>query len=302
MGQSITSASLVSVIGNLFLSIIKIVAGFVSGSIAVLSDGIDSASDVVISVVMLITARIINRPPNDRFAYGYHKAEGIATKILSFVIFYAGAQMFFTSIKGITNPTVKSMPESIAIYVTIISIVAKLILSIHQTRVGKRLNSSMLIANGVNMRNDIITSISVLVGLLFTFIFKMPIFDSITALVVSVIIIKSSIEIFKESSLELMDGVKDVEVYKKIFEAVSMVAGAHNPHRVRSRSIGNLYAIVLDIEVEDSLTVKEAHNIANKVEEEIRDAIPEIYDIVVHIEPLGNCRDSEAYGIASDSI
>ncbi len=297
--NKIAFASLLSIIGNLALSVIKIVAGLISGSIAVLSDGIDSAADVVISIVMYFTARIMNKPPNDRYVYGYYKAEGVATKILSFVIFYAGAQMFIASIKDMANPTVKVLPDRIAIYVTVISILIKLLLSIHQTRAGKKLNSSMLLANGVNMRNDIITSISVLLGLVFTFVFDMPIFDSITALLVSLFIIRSAVGIFKDSSLELMDGIKDVDIYNKIFTAVSQVQGVHNPHKVRSRLIGNRYAIDLDIEVDDCLTVREAHNLANQVEEKIREAIPEVYDIVIRVEPIGSCRKTEAYGIDS---
>ncbi len=295
--KKIVFASYVSIIGNVFLSAIKIIAGVISGSIAVLSDGIDSATDVIISVVMLITAKIMNRPPNEHFVYGYNKAEGIATKMLSFIIFYAGIQMFLSAIECIFSPQTQHMPESIAIYVTIFSIFGKLFLSIYQTRIGKQLNSSMLIANGINMRNDIIISVSVLIGLIFTFIFKMPILDPIIALFMSLIVIKSSIGIFKDSSMQLMDGVKDVNVYEKIFAAVALIPDAHNPHKVRSRTIGNLYAIVLDIEVADNLTIKEAHSIANAVEDKIKEFIPEIFDIVIHVEPLGCNHKTEVYGV-----
>ncbi len=299
--SQIVFASTVSVVGNTLLAVIKIAAGLIGGSIAVLSDGIDSATDVVISFVMLVTAKIMNRPPDEHYAYGYSKAEGIATKTLSFIIFYAGIQMLLSAISGIVHPTKSSMPDRITVYVTVISIVAKLLLSLYQTAEGKRLKSSMLLANGVNMRNDIITSLSVLVGLFFTFVLELPILDSITALLVSVIIIKSAIKIFKDSSVLLMDGMKDGDIYKKIFAAVALVPEAHNPHKVRSRSIGNMYAIVLDVEVDDRLTVREAHNIANAVEQSIKESIPEIFDIVVHIEPLGDNRSHEAYGIDSEN-
>lgn len=93
--------SWVSTIGNAILSASKIIIGLFVGSLAVLGDGIDSATDVIISIVMIFTARIMNRPPSKKYVFGYEKAEGIATKILSLVIFYAGMQMLLSSVANI---------------------------------------------------------------------------------------------------------------------------------------------------------------------------------------------------------
>ena len=101
MEKQIVRASYVSTIGNGVLAAAKIVTGFVSGSIAVIGDGIDSASDVAISIVMIATAKIMGKKPNRKYAYGYAKAESIATKILSMVIFFAGAEMFISGIKSL---------------------------------------------------------------------------------------------------------------------------------------------------------------------------------------------------------
>lgn len=268
-----------------------------AGSLAVLGDGIDSATDVIISIVMVYTASIINRPPNKKYVYGYEKAEGIATKILSLVIFYAGVQMLISSIKAIVSSEAKELPAMIAIYVTVFSILGKLGLAWYQYRQGKKINSSMLTANAVNMRNDVIISSAVLIGLFFTFVLKLPILDAITGLLVSFFIIKSSISIFMDSNVELMDGVKDTSVYDQLFEAVDKVPGALNPHRVRLRQIGGMYAISLDIEADGTISLAEAHNLAEAVENSIRQSIENIYDIVVHVEPLG-CPDSkEKFGV-----
>jgi cation diffusion facilitator family transporter len=292
----------VSAVGNAILSVSKIVIGIISGSLAVLGAGIDSATDVLISLVMIITARIMNRPPDRKFVYGYEKAESIATKILSLIIFYAGAQLLVSSVQSFFSADTKEMPTIIAIYVTIFSIFGKIALAWYQYRQGKRIESSMLIANAVNMRNDVLISISVLIGLGFTFILQMPVFDSIAGVVVSLFILKSSIGIFMESNVELMDGVKDESVYQKIFEAVDKTAGVLNAHRVRSRQIGNLYQIALDIEVEPSITVKEAHDIANAVEDNIRQTVKNVYDITIHIEPCGECSENEKFGIDVGSL
>lgn len=294
--------SWVSTIGNAILSVSKIVVGLLAGSLAVIGDGIDSATDVVISVVMIFTARLMNKPPSKKYVFGYEKAESIATKVLSLVIFYAGAQMLVSSVESIFSDETKEIPSVIAIYVTVFSIVGKLLLSTYQYKQGKKINSSMLTANAVNMRNDVVISCGVLLGLIFTFIFKLPILDSITGLVISLFIIKSSIGIFMDSNVELMDGVKDVNVYNKIFEAVEKVSGAGNPHRVRSRMVGNLYLISLDIEVDPQMTLMRAHEIADEVEKSIEDSIDNIYDILVHVEPAGKCQTDEKFGIDRDMV
>lgn len=289
--------SWISTVGNTILSVAKIVIGLISGSLAVLGDGIDSATDVVISIVMIFTARIMNRPPDSKYVYGYEKAESIATKILSLVIFYAGVQMLLSSVQHIFSDEARELPSLIAIYVTVFSIFGKLGLAFYQYRQGKKINSSMLTANAMNMRNDVIISVSVLLGLFFTFILKLPVLDSITGLIVSFFILRTSVSIFMDSNVELMDGVKDVTIYNKIFDAVEKVPGACNPHRVRSRLIGNMYMIDLDVEADGELTLNEAHNIANEVEQSIKEEIENVYDIVVHIEPKGRHHQEEKFGI-----
>jgi len=295
--QVLIRASNVSAIGNGILSVSKIAVGIFAGSLAVIGDGIDSAIDVLISLVMIFTARIMTRPPNRKYVFGYEKAEGIATKILSLIIFYAGIQMLVSSVQSFFSSETKAMPAIIAIYVTIFSIFGKLALAWYQYRQGKKIDSSMLIANAVNMRNDVLISVSVLVGLGFTFILNMPILDSITGLIVGIFILKTSISIFMDSNVDLMDGVKDESIYQKIFEAVDITDGASNPHRVRSRKVGNLYLIELDIEADPNITIKEAHDITESVEKNIRQKLENVYDIVIHVEPRGECSKNEKFGI-----
>lgn len=289
--------SWVSTIGNALLSAAKIVVGLISGSLAVVSDGIDSATDVIISIVMIFTARIMSKPPSPQYVYGYEKAEGIATKVLSLVIFYAGVQMLISSVQSLFSTEEKELPGIIAIYVTVFSIIGKLGLSLYQYRQGKRINSSLLIANAKNMQNDVIISVGVLAGLFFTFVLELPILDSVAGLIISLFIIKTSVGIFMDSNVDLMDGVKDVSVYNKIFEAVEKIPGASNPHRVRSRQIGNMYMIALDIEADGNISLNEAHNIAEAVEDSIKKTVENVYDIVVHIEPRGIQHSEEKFGV-----
>ena len=300
--KQIIRVSWISIVGNALLAVLKIVLGLISGSVAVVADGIDSATDIATSFITLITARLLAKPPNIKYPYGYEKADTVATKALSFVIFFAGAQLAISTIERIISGQVSVMPTSLAFYITAISIVSKLLLSFYLQKTGRKVNSTMLSANGKNMQNDVLISGSVLIGLIFTFIFKMPVLDRITALVVSVWIMKVALQIFFKTNVELMDGMSDPVFYCELFNAVKKVEGAQNPHRVRVRKIGNFHMISMDIEVDPLMTVTDAHIIAQKVEYEIRENLPNVYDIVVHVEPLGSARDDEKFGLTEQDV
>lgn len=300
--QEIIRASWWSILGNALLAFLKLGVGFISGSYAVIADGIDSVSDIVSSVVVLVAARIIARPPNIKFPYGYKKADTVATKVLSFMIFFAGAQLAYSTIRILVMGAVLNTPGKLAIWVTLISILGKLLLALMLFRTGKKVESTMLIANARNMRNDILLSLSVLASLAFTVILDEPLIDRIIALLISFFIMYEGFRIFMKSNIDLMDGIDNTEVYDKLFESVRLVKGAHNPHRVRARKIGHYYMINLDIEVDPDLPVKEAHDIAKNVENSIKSKLKNIYDVMVHIEPLGNLEEDEKYGITETEI
>jgi len=300
--EIIQQASWAGIIGNGLLSSLKIAAGLISGSLAVVADGIDSASDIITSVITLLTAKILAKPPNIKYPYGYEKADTIATKVLSFIMFFAGAQLFIASIRKLTSGEHNELPGRLAIYITIISIIGKLILSRHQTRTGLRTGSTMLIANGKNMLNDVIISGSVLVGLVAIYIFRLPVLDTIFALAVSLWVLWVAFKIFREASLELMDGVKDCTIYEQIFSAIDSVDGAHHPHRVRARNIGHKMMIAIDLEVDGDLTLRQAHEIAHKVEEAIKTKIENVFDVAIHIEPLGDRIEEKAFGIEKNNL
>ena len=300
--ERIIRASWLAIVVNALLAFLKLLAGFLSGSYAVIADGIDSVSDILSSLVVLIAARIIARPPNIKFPYGYKKADTIATKVLSFILFFAGAQLAYSTIRILITGETMEAPGLLAIWVTLISIAGKLFLALMLFRTGKKEESTMLIANARNMRNDILLSVSVLAGLLFTFILDKPLIDRILAFLISLFIMYEGFRIFMKSNIDLMDGIDNIDVYNKLFESVHSVRGAQNPHRVRARKIGHYYMINLDIEVDPDLSVKEAHDIAKQVENSIKANLRNIYDVMVHVEPLGNLEEDEKYGITESEI
>ena len=299
--QKIIRASWWAIVGNALLAFLKLSAGFISGSYVVIADGIDSVSDIASSLVILLAARIIAKPPNVKFPYGYKKADTVATKVLSFVIFFAGAQLAYSTVRILISGAGIALPGKLAIWVTLISILGKGFLSVLLSRTGKKVESTMLIANAKNMRNDILLSVSALISLLFTLWLNEPIIDRIIAILISVFIMYSGFRIFMKSNIDLMDGIDNTDVYSRLFESVRSVEGAHHPHRVRARKIGHYYMVNLDIEVDPDLSVKEAHEIARNVEISIRANMKKIYDVMVHVEPLGN-REEEEFGITEKDI
>jgi cation diffusion facilitator family transporter len=300
--QEIKNASWVGIIGNAFLSILKISAGLVSGSLAVIADGVDSSSDIITSIITLITARILTKPPDKKYPYGYDRADTIATKALSFIIFFAGAQLFITTIRKFLQGGNTEAPSPLAIYVTLVSIAGKLFLSFYQFKIGKKTGSAMLVANGKNMQNDVLISASVLMGLIGIYLFKVPIIDTVTALLVSIWVLRVAFKIFTQTSLELMDGTKDSTIYNKIFEIIESVDGAHHPHRVRARNIGHKVMIAIDLEVEGDLTLREAHEIAHNVENSLKENIENVFDVAIHIEPIGDQIEEKALGVNKSSL
>lgn len=298
----IKRASYISVGVNLFLSLLKVVVGLMAGSLAVVADGVDSFTDVLASFITLFTAHIITKPPNKRHPYGYDKADTVASKLVAFVIFFAGAQLAITTISRLISDEQPGMPSLVAMAVVVVSIFGKQLLSQYLLHLGRRLDSPMLRANGRNMQNDVIISASVLLGLVLTHVFHYPLLDVITALVVSLWIIFVAIRIIITSSRELMDGVEDQSVYASIVDAVGKVNGAGNPHRIRARKMAHYYMIALDIEVDGNKSLFEGHRIGHEVEDQIRIAIPSTYDVVVHVEPVDDLNPDEAFGVSHRDI
>jgi cation diffusion facilitator family transporter len=297
--QNIKKASWVGLIGNSILAVLKISVGLFSGSFAVVGDGIDSTTDILTSLLTLWVAKIIDKPPDDEHPYGHGRAETIATSILAFIIFYAGIQLIISSVQRIFSGEITQIPSVYAIYVTIISIVVKIFLAWYKQSIGKKEKSSMLLADAKNMKNDVFLSSSVLLGLIFTYVLNMPILDKIGALFLGIWIVKVAIEIFYEGNNELMEGIEDTGVYSQIFKAVQTVEEAHNPHKARIRKIGSYIIIDLDIEVEGKMSVYESHEIAKSVEKSIKKHIENVYDVLIHVEPLGNVEEDEKFGVSS---
>lgn len=300
----IKTASIIAMTGNAVLALLKIIVGLLAGSLAVVGDGIDSSTDVIIAMMSLIVAGIIARPADAEHPWGHGRAETIATTILAFILFFAGGQLIIRSVTSIFSGAVPEAPAPLALAVTGFSILGKLSLAWSQYYFGKRADSAMLRANGKNMVGDVVISSGVLLGVGLSIMFNIGILDPIVATLVGLWVIRSSVSIFLEANMELMDGSSDTAPYTAVFNAVRTVPGTINPHRTRMRRIAGLWDIDIDIEVDPEMKVREAHHIASQVERAIKDSVEGVYDIVVHIEPAGEAdkHDEEQYGLRESEL
>ncbi len=298
----VKTAAIIALAGNFVLAAAKLITGIYSGSLAVLGDGIDSSTDVLIALMALAVAFIIDRPSDKKHPWGHGRAETVATVVLSFIIMIAGFQLILSAYRTLVAGAATEIPPGITLIVTAFSIVGKLLLALNQWHIGKKAGSAMILANAKNMTSDILISGSVFAGLGASILFHLPILDPVIALLVGLWVMKTALGMFMELNLELMDGNADDALYRALFEAVNGVSGAGNPHRARIRKMASAWDIDLDIEVDGSKTVNEAHAIACQVEKAIRYRIADIYDIVVHVEPAGHGEHTEQYGLCAKDI
>ncbi len=300
----IRKAAVIALTGNALLAGIKLCIGIMTGSLAVLGDGIDSASDVLISAVALAVSVIISKPSDQEYPFGRGRQETIASMLLVFMIFAAGIEVIVSSAKKIIAGDFIQEVSLLALSAPLISIAGKFILMLTQRHLGIKANSDIIKANASNMKNDILLSGGVLAGLAISKFFKAPVIDPIVAIITGLLVLKNACELFIDLNRELMDGNADKELYKKLFNAVASVDGVSNPHRARIRKIASLFDISLDIEVDPMITVYEAHEKAELVEEAIRKEIPDLFDVMIHIEPAGSDEHQrpEEFGLTPEKL
>lgn len=291
--------------GNIFIFLIKLITAYFTSSLAILADAIDTGSDIGIAVMTLVVSFIIKLPSSKKYPYGRHRAETIASLILSLTIVTMGFQLLITSIKKLfsQNQVLDDRFQLVAILVIITSVVFKFLLALNQFVLAKKANSAMILANAKNMTNDILLSSSVLIGISFSYYFHLIYLDLIVALIISLFILHSGFSLFWELNIELMDGNTNNILYKKLFNTVAEMKNVYNPHRARIRKMANLFDINLDIEVDANTTVYQAHKIAEELTSKIKQNIENVYDVVIHIEPHGIKNDEEeGFGLCPQDV
>lgn len=294
--KMIRRVGLIAVFTNIALALVKVTVGILFKSMAVLADGIDTSTDILTSSTMLVASLISRKPPDREHPYGHHKAENIGAKIISFVIFYAGISLLIESAKRLISGEYEVLSGFLPFLAAILSVAGKTFLFLIEYSAGKKYGSKSMVAEAKNMRNDILMSSFVFLGVALNKI-GLSWMDPLVGLVMSGIILKVAWDVFEENTHELMDGLKEDEmwIYERVFESCK-ACGALNPHKVRIRKVGGKYDIDMDIEVNGSMSVHEAHEITKCIKQYLCQT-NQIYDVVVHVEPEEN-DEKEPFGIS----
>lgn len=288
--QAVVIATWFGIIVNIFLTVIKVIGGYLSGSRALLADAAHSASDIVGSIVILFAVKIANKPPDKEHPYGHGKAENIASMIVALILIVIGVEISMSSIKVFFGDP-PSAPGTVALYILIISILLKEGLFYYKYYIGKKHQSVALIAEAWHHRSDSLSSIAALIGIGLALIgeyFNIVILiygDAIAGIIVSLIVIKVGYQLAKSSVNVVLEKVlpeKDIKHYKKTVQAID---GVKRIDELLARTHGSYVIIDIKVSVDPSITVKQGHDIARALKQQLLKTYPEIENVLVHINP-----------------
>ncbi|MEK5184913.1 cation diffusion facilitator family transporter [Solibacillus sp. FSL W7-1324] len=270
-----------SIIAYIFLSALKLAAGYLGDSEALKADGLNNTTDIIASVAVLIGLRISQRPPDDDHRYGHFRAETIASLVASFIMIYVGIEVLISAAEKIANP-IDQDPSILTIIVAVFSAAVMFAVYKYNLNLSKRINSSAVKAAAYDNRSDAFVSIGTAIGISAA-ILGYPIVDTITAFIIGLIIIKTAIEIFKEAVFSLTDGF-DTELISSIEYRVSKIPRVRAVTDVRGRQHGSLILVDITVSVNPHLNVRDSHAITEQIENEVKQLNP-YATTLVHIEP-----------------
>lgn len=266
--------SIITIIINCFLSFIKLLAGFLSNSKALISDGIHSLGDLVTTIIVMIGIHLSSHKEDDKHQYGHERMECIVAIILAGVLFALGLSIGLDGIEQIIYKSYKSVViiGNVGIIAAIVSIIIKEWLFWYTRGIAKKIQSSALLAEAWHHRTDVVASIGSLVGVVLA---KMgyTIGDSIASIIISLFILKTSICIFNEAVSGLIDKACDEDVLNNIKEIILNNDDIVDIKKIRSRCFSSKVYLDIDIMVDSNIDINELYKIINKVNIDIKDKI-----------------------------
>lgn len=285
----IKKASIVSIIGNIVLTVLKAIIGFFAGSTALLADAFHSASDLFGTVVLLQGLKIAHLPPDESHPYGHHKAESVTSKILAIILIVTALGIGYEAIKILRSGDI-TPPKITAVYIAILSIVGKEGMYQYSVRIGRKIKSSAVMADAWHHRSDAFSSIATLIGITGA-IYGYPFMDPIAGIIVSGLILKTAFSIYVEAIKGLMDTAPDKETLEAIKEAASEAKGVEDVQDVKVRQYGSKYMVDLKICVNPKITVEEGHAASARAKENIMKQNEDVLDVLIHVNPCSETKD-----------
>ncbi len=268
----------------LALAIIWFLVALLSGSVGLLAKGIDSLTDLIAIVTVFLGLWLAQRKPNEKYPYGYFKAETMAALIVALFIFITGVSVLWQAIQRIVFPTDLRF-LGLALIVSIASIPLIFVMSWYLKKIGRETGSNAVYNSGQEFQMDILASIAVVVGLVFA-LFGLPWIEPIVGFVIGLLILRSSVQLIYESGLILMDAGQDPEQITAIEQLASPIHGVLGVHAIRLRRAGPICFGEMHLEVPGKTTVLQSHLLAEEISTRIKEAYPEVLSFLVHVEPV----------------
>ena len=278
--------SLVTIIGNIALSVIKLLAGIIAHSSAMISDAVHSASDVFSTFVVIIGIKLASKKPDKEHPYGHERMECVAAIVLAMVLFITGLGIGLEAVKNIIHGNYGDLqvPGVLALIAAIVSIVSKEAMYWYTRHYAKKIDSSALMADAWHHRSDAFSSIGALIGIGASRL-GYPVMDSIASLVIFVFIVKAAFDIFKDAIDKMVDHSCDEETEKQIYECVMKNENVLGIDLLQTRVFGNKIYVDVEIQADASYTLQKAHDIAEAVHDDIEESFPKVKHIMVHVNP-----------------
>ncbi len=278
------AAARLSIISNTLLTILKLVVGIISGSVSVMSEAAHSATDLIASWIAFFSIRIAETPADEDHPYGHGKVESLSGMAEALLIFGAAAFILYQAIDKIVH---KQGTEHVDLGLVAmgISLVVNSIVARHLFRVANKTDSLALKADAEHLRTDVFTSLGVIIGLVLVRVTGNSLIDPIAGLIVALLIVHAAWRLTREALNPLMDAqlpAQDTGIVRGILDAEPRVLGYH---KLRTRKSGSSRHVDAHVQLDDGLSLLEAHNITEELEDQIRDRLPNA-QITLHTEPF----------------
>ncbi|MGX7025045.1 cation diffusion facilitator family transporter [Vagococcus hydrophili] len=274
--------ALISILAYVILAAFKLGVGSYANSKALSADGLNNFTDTIASIAILIGLRLSRKPADNEHRYGHWKAENVASLLTSLIMFAVGFDVLIKALHSLINHDIQK-PDPIAAVVGIISAIIMYAVYLVNKKLGEKYQSSSLIAVSKDNFSDMLTSLGASIAVI-TATFHLAWLDTLTAVVIALVILKTAFDIFKESTFYLSDGFdRDKLVIYKL--EILKVEGIKEVPVLRARNLGANIFLDVTVRVDPDLTVKQSHQIVDDMEEDLKRKF-KIFDIDVHVEPF----------------
>jgi len=284
-------ATLLSVGSNSFLILLKLIVGFLSGSVSIISEAIHSLTDLLASFLAYYSVKASSEPADIEHQFGHGKFEDLSGGIEGLLIIIAAAYIIYEAVENMFNGVTEYINTTIGIVVMIISIIINVFVSTYLFKVAHKTESFAVLADAQHLRADIFTSIGVLIGLILIKLTGNTFFDPLIAIIIALMIIKTGIDLCRTSVNNLLDSSlpEDERIVIRNIVSKFIPNEALEIIKLKTRKAGTERIIEITLSVFKDMTVKESHDLCNKIEENLKIDLKNCI-ITIHIEPCDeNC-------------